>query len=160
MTIHLVRHARAGQHFGPGEPDDLRPLTEKGLQQADALVDQLVGLGVTRVLSSPYLRCLQTVRPLSECLGLSIEEHTGLLESADIEETWALIEQLAQNQTDAVVCTHGNLIGPIIDRLHRRGVMLEPSERDCKKGSIWTLKSDPEGNFTSAVYTPPALFSD
>lgn len=160
MAVHLVRHARAGAHLGPDEPDDLRPLTDKGEQQARSLVDQLTGFPVTRVLSSPYLRCRQTVEPLAQKLGLAIEEHAALLETADLEELWALLEELTRNQKDVVVCTHGNLIGPVIDRMHRRGVPLETSKRDCKKGSTWTIKTDNDGDFISASYMPPVIFAD
>ncbi len=160
MAVHLVRHALAGAHLGPDEPDEMRPLTDKGKRQARSLVDQLTGFPITRVLSSPYLRCRQTVEPLAQKLGLAIEEHAGLLETADLEELWALLEELTRNQNDVVVCTHGNLIGPVIDRLHRRGVPLGSSERDCKKGSTWTIKTDNDGDFVSASYMPPATFAD
>ncbi len=154
MVVHLVRHARAGGRGGWDEPDDLRPLTEKGRRQARALIDQLATSDVSRVLSSRYLRCLQTVEPLARNLGLTVEEHPALLETADIEDVWRLIEELITQPRDVVVCTHGNLISPIIDRLHRRGVPIASADRGCEKGSTWTLEPGAGGSFARATYTP------
>ena len=40
MRVHLCRHAQAA----PGEPDDLRELTRKGVEQARALAERLAAL--------------------------------------------------------------------------------------------------------------------
>ena len=68
MTVYVVRHGKAGSRSGWTEPDDQRPLTKAGRRQAGALADMLAGDHVTRVLSSPYVRCRQTVEPLAERL--------------------------------------------------------------------------------------------
>jgi len=160
MAVHLVRHARAGDRERSDEPDELRPLTKKGERQARALVDQFADVTISRVLSSRYLRCRQTVEPLAEHVGLPIEEHSALLETADLEDLWSLIETLIGAPGDVVMCTHGNLIGPVIDRLHRRGVPIDSPDRDCSKGSTWTIESGSNGAFARAAYTPPTLLAD
>lgn len=154
MAVHLVRHARASGRGAWDEPDELRPLTEKGRRQAGALIDQLAQLDIARVLSSRYLRCVQTVEPLARKLGLPVEEHPALLETADVEEVWRLIEELVGQPEDVVVCTHGNLISPVIDRLHRRGVPIVSADRGCEKGSTWTLEPGVDGSVACATYTP------
>jgi hypothetical protein len=80
VSVLLVRHAKAGDREKWDAPDDLRPLTAKGEAQAEALVDLLAGYDIDRVLSSPYLRCTQTVAPLASARGLAVEPCDDLAE--------------------------------------------------------------------------------
>lgn len=153
MSIHVVRHAKAGDRSSWDQPDALRPLSPAGMAQAGALADLLAGAPIKRIVTSRYRRCTQTVAPLAERLGLELEYHDALGEEAGIADTWALLEELAA--TESVACTHGNLVGPILDRLHRRGVELIADRWVCKKGSVWTLEVGPDGAFTRARYTSP-----
>ena len=152
MSVHLVRHADAGDRSSWDGADELRPLNRKGRAQATALSDLLAPTGIQRVLSSRYVRCAETVEPLAEALGLKVEEHEALAEEADIADTWSLVEELAG--TEAAVCTHGNLIGSLLDRLHRRGVELIADRWECKKASVWTIDFAPDGTVARARYTP------
>lgn len=152
MSIHVVRHAKAGDRSEWDGPDELRPLSKTGAGQARALADLLAPAPVKRILTSRYRRCVETVEPLAERLGLEVEERSALAEEADVSDTWALLEEL--NGTEAVVCTHGNLVGPLLDRLHRRGVELA-DRWTCKKGSVWTIEEGRDGTFARARYTPP-----
>jgi len=52
VRLFVVRHAEAA----PGEPDELRPLTDAGRASARALGDRLGELGVDAVVTSPLLR--------------------------------------------------------------------------------------------------------
>ncbi|MHA0040863.1 histidine phosphatase family protein [Deinococcus sp. PEB2-63] len=65
-TLLLVRHARAAGQ----EPD--AALTPEGQAGAAALVPALRGLGVTRIVSSPWRRATDTVAPLAEAQGLPV----------------------------------------------------------------------------------------
>ena len=62
MRLILVRHAKAA----PGEPDELRPLTPEGREQARRLGIELRKAGVTpdAVLTSPLLRAQETAAAL------------------------------------------------------------------------------------------------
>lgn len=155
VQLHLVRHAKAGDRSEWDGPDDLRPLSGKGRGQADALARELGERPIKRILSSRYRRCTQTVEPLAALLGLDVETHPALAEEAAIEDTWKLLEELAGNEV--VLCTHGNLVGPILDRLHRRGVELVTERWTCKKGSVWSIEVGPEGSFSRASYVPPPV---
>ena len=150
MAIHLVRHAKAGSRPDWAQPDELRPLTEAGRVQADALAGKLLPFPLQRILTSRYVRCVQTVEPLAAAAGLPVEQVPELAEEADLEQTWALLERLAADGWEAVVCSHGNVIGPLLDRLHRRGVHLDADEWSCKKGSIWRVEIE-DGAFARAV---------
>ena len=152
MSLHVVRHAKAGDRSAWHQPDELRPLSRSGRAQAEGLAQLLGAVPVKRILSSHYRRCTETVAPLGERLGLDVEEHPALAEEAEVAATLELLEELAG--TEAVVCTHGNLVGPLLDRLHRDGVELA-DRWECKKGSVWTVELDDSGAFARARYTPP-----
>jgi phosphohistidine phosphatase len=66
----LLRHAEAAD----GLEDDHRPLTERGVRQADAVGRALARLGtkIDVCLSSPKLRALQTAQRACEPLGLEV----------------------------------------------------------------------------------------
>lgn len=102
---------------------------------------------VARVVSSPASRCIQTVLPLAQDLGLEVEEHPDLWEGSSTAHVLALLEQHAA--TTAVACTHGDIIPDVIDALGRDGVQIKG--RGCEKGSIWILDHDGD-RWTSAGY--------
>ncbi|HEY2372036.1 MAG TPA: phosphoglycerate mutase family protein [Gaiellaceae bacterium] len=113
MTVVLLRHASAGDRDAWEGDDRLRPLDKRGRKQAEALRDRLLAAGVSRVLSSPYLRCVQTVEPL----GLDIELDERLAEGAPREETLALLAEA----DGAVACTHGDVIENVLGRSLKKG---------------------------------------
>ncbi|MBR2047768.1 MAG: histidine phosphatase family protein [Oscillospiraceae bacterium] len=49
------------------------PLTDAGLAQAQLLAEKVKGRGITRIVSSPMLRAMQTAQPSAALLGLPIE---------------------------------------------------------------------------------------
>jgi 2,3-bisphosphoglycerate-dependent phosphoglycerate mutase len=74
QVLYLVRHCQAtGQ-----KPD--APLTETGKQQAISLADWFGTVPIGRIISSPFVRAYQSVVPLSERLGLTIEVDERLIE--------------------------------------------------------------------------------
>ena len=155
MALVLVRHAKAGSRSAWAQDDDLRPLTAAGERQAEALAARLAAEPITRVLSSRFVRCVQTVGPLAGCLGLEVAHHPALAEEADLGDTEALLGELAA--TEAVLCTHGNVLGALMKRLRRRGVELHGGGGGGGggKGSAWRLQPGPDGGWASATYEPP-----
>jgi phosphohistidine phosphatase len=69
MRLFVVRHAEAA----PGEPDDLRPLTEAGRAAARALGATLAAEGIECVLSSPLLRARETAAEIARASGAPLE---------------------------------------------------------------------------------------
>lgn len=103
----LLRHAWAGDR-GEWEGDDRdRPLDDRGRAQARELVEELASFTIARILSSPYVRCVQTVEPLARARGLEIEERVELGEEQQDDEGAQLVGTLVH--TDALVCGHGGL---------------------------------------------------
>ena len=76
--IYLVRHAEAV--YEAAIPDAERPLSARGLQQANALVTQLERVGIEEIHCSPYARCVSTIGPFAERLRLVPRIHDGLRE--------------------------------------------------------------------------------
>jgi 8-oxo-dGTP diphosphatase len=113
MRVILLRHASAGDRDKWQGDDRLRPLDTRGRKQAERLRDVLLAHNVTRVLSSPYVRCTQTVAPL----GLEIETDDRLAEGTSPEGTLELLAAL----DGAVACTHGDVIEALLGRSLRKG---------------------------------------
>ncbi len=153
MTLYLVRHAQAGSRQTWDGDDRLRPLTRSGRHQAAALVDWMGDCPITRVLSSPFRRCIQTAAPLAAALGLPIEEDEALAEEA-FEPAIALVRALVG--TDAALCTHGDIVPAVLDELAAHDGVRIGRSAHWAKGSVWVLEpADDKGRFASARYVPP-----
>jgi 8-oxo-dGTP diphosphatase len=115
----LVRHARAGKRAVWEGDDRLRPLDERGRRQAEGLVESLAHHEIERILSSPYIRCMQTVEPLAARRHVRIEERAELAEGASRGEALALLAEL--ERTAAVLCTHGDVIEGLLGEEMKKG---------------------------------------
>ncbi len=147
--LYLLRHAQAGDRTLWTGDDHVRPLTKKGNRQAVALVQQFKQWSVTSILSSPYLRCKQTVEPLAQARGLHIETHLALAEGARDDD----IRRLLQSAGDGtVLCTHGDVIGFLLYDLMAREI-IEQGPFLAAKGSLWVLERT-AGTITAARYVP------
>ena len=151
----MVRHAHAGAKDRWRGDDRLRPLSDRGRREARALVDLLAPYEPGRILSSPLARCLQTVEPLADRLGLTIEESETLGPQADPEAV-RLLRHLASGSGPVVVCTHGETIEALQRRLVRPGRLAFAPGGAHEKGSVWRLHTA-GGRVTSATYLPPRL---
>jgi len=107
MPLLLVRHASAGDRTTWEGDDRARPLDARGYRDADELVEQLASFHVQAILTSPYLRCVETVTPLARARGLEIDAREELGEQLQGEHGTALVRSLAGQ--DVVVCGHGGL---------------------------------------------------
>ena len=150
-ALYVVRHAKAGLRAAWSGPDEERPLTRRGRKQARRLVERFQGLEIRRILSSPFLRCVQTVEPLGEARGLAVEAIPELREGARVEELLGALASLDEGPT--VVCGHGTEIRSMIDRLEAGGATIEGA-RGIAKGSVWVL--DREGERIVAAHYLPA----
>jgi len=150
-ALYLVRHGHAGDRSDFAGPDRRRPLSERGFRQAEALRDALAGCGATRLLSSPFKRCEQTLEPLAEKLGLGVELADELAEGAGGVAPLRCAEQL--RHTTVVMCSHGDVIPDVLDELCRRGIELEDELR-WQKGSAWVLEWDGD-RLAKGRYLPP-----
>ena len=146
----VVRHAEAGTKGSWDGPDMLRPLSPLGRLQAQGLVVRLEDYPVERILSSPTLRCHQTVEPLAQDRLLPIEDVAALGVDAGPGEVVALFWD--QGLQDAVLCTHGETIGRLLGQLVADGLVDEASLH-WPKGSTWLLQR--AGRRVHARYLAP-----
>jgi broad specificity phosphatase PhoE len=115
VTSVLLRHAAAGKRTVWDADDRLRPLDARGRGQAAGLVEPLRAIGVRRIVSSPYVRCVETVEPLAAALGLTIEEDDALAEGAGTAASALLAEPRV------VACTHGDVIEALLGLPLKKG---------------------------------------
>jgi phosphohistidine phosphatase SixA len=113
MSVVLLRHASAGDRETWEGDDRLRPLDDKGWRRARRVAEELRALGVRRAVSSPYVRCVQTLEPL----GLPIEEDERLAVGASRDAALALLGSLE----DAVACTHGDIVELVLGSSLKKG---------------------------------------
>lgn len=84
----LLRHAEAAD----GVPDDKRPLTDRGVQQAESAGRALARIGerIDICLTSPRLRAVQTAELACEPLGVEVRVEPALAgEPFDVREITA-----------------------------------------------------------------------
>jgi phosphohistidine phosphatase SixA len=150
MTIYLVRHAKAGSRSGWDGPDDQRPLSKNGRRQTAALATALADSGITRILTSPYVRCAQTVEPLATRLGVSLDFADALAEGAPAADSLELVEKFSDE--NVVLCSHGDVIGDLLHHCESLGIAIE-NER-LEKASTWILEFE-SGRIVGTRYVPP-----
>jgi phosphohistidine phosphatase SixA len=154
----LVRHAHAGDKRHWSGPDAERPLSVRGWSQAEGLLDTLADFRVERLLTSPSLRCRQTLLPLAAALDLDLESVDELGTDGDMDH---LVDLLAARDSDgAVLCTHGEVLGELFARFRTRGEVRRGDVRAegrlrYEKGSTWVLERAVGGGW-HARYLPPA----
>jgi phosphohistidine phosphatase SixA len=90
MRLYLVRHAEAA----PGDPDELRPLTPEGREQARRLAERLRGerAAPAVILTSPLLRARETGDELARALDVDTEADERLAPGASVDDVHAAIE--------------------------------------------------------------------
>ena len=158
MTLLLVRHAEAQSRSSWDGPDVLRPLSAKGRRQAGGLVHVLGDqFAIGRLVTSPSLRCIETLSPLAATLCLTLEAAGALAEGREAEAAVELARTgatLPSSRGALVLCSHGDLIPAVLEVLSSEdGVDLGRRPR-YQKGSTWVLEGK-RGRFSSATYIPP-----
>jgi phosphohistidine phosphatase SixA len=113
VTSVLLRHASAGDRDDWDGDDESRPLDARGI-------------------SSPAVRCVQTVEPLAGVLGLGVEHDPRLAEGTGRSALELLHEE------GVVCCTHGDVIEDVLGHGLKKGaaVLLQGGEvvREIRPG--------------------------
>jgi len=151
LKVYLVRHAKAEKRAGWDGPLPLRPLTPIGLEQARALAVELASDHIPRVISSPHLRCRQTVEPLTKLWGTLHALDERLAEGQPGAKALSLIDELDERPT--LLCSHGDVIAALMGELEERGVAIDGPFR-CEKASVWIVEEG-DGGRLRASYRPP-----
>ena len=149
--LFIVRHAKAGNRSEWDSDDLSRPLTGKGRRQAIAIAEQLAPFATGPLLSSPSVRCVQTLEPLAALMNIAIVVDLTLAEGKGFQ---GALDLLATVPDGSVLCSHGDVIPETIAALERRGCVIV-GEPDWRKASVWQLRRSDDGAITEATAWPP-----
>jgi 8-oxo-(d)GTP phosphatase len=176
----LLRHAAAGRKRVAGEQaaaaDLARPLDVEGLASARALAGVLACYGRCRVISSAAERCLATVRPYAELVGVPVEVEPAFTVTPDpiyagspgqrpeFEVDAERLDQaardgaasLARSRVPTVICAHRENLPIMIDAAFRALATTPPEGEPLRKGEFWALHSA-DGKLVSAERHDPDL---
>jgi 8-oxo-dGTP diphosphatase len=150
--VYLVRHGKAGSREKWHDPDELRPLTAAGRRQAEGLAAQLATEPLAALVSSHYVRCVQTLEPLASALGLPVQEHDALAEGAPPGGALQLV-RVVSALGPVVLSTHGDVHEFVVHSLAAEGVPLEGPMK-FTKGSTWVLETL-RGEIVAGRFVPP-----
>ena len=151
--LYLIRHAKAGERRLWSGDDIDRPLSKKGWKQAELAGKRLAKSDPTALLSSPYVRCVQTLEPLAQRMKTTVAIDERLTEDEPIEP---VLELLAETPNGTVLCSHGDIIPATIQTLKKRGASIR-TPVDWRKASVWVLKRDKRGRIVHATVWPPPV---
>jgi phosphohistidine phosphatase len=121
VRVFLVRHAESA----PGEPDELRPLTEAGRASARALGKRLVDEHPDAVVTSPHLRARETGEAIARAAGLDAVPHDGLGFDATVD---TLRDAVAGLGDTVVAVAHQPNCSEIVLALTGREVRFAPGD--------------------------------
>jgi 8-oxo-dGTP diphosphatase len=149
--LYLVRHAKAGERRLWEANDVDRPLSKKGWKQSEAVGKRLEELDPTDLLSSPYVRCIQTLEPLGRRLRRPVTVESRLAEDEPVEPVLALLRDAIDG---TVLCSHGDVIPATIQALRSCGTEIR-TPVDWRKASVWVLRRNKRGRIVTATVWPP-----
>jgi 8-oxo-dGTP diphosphatase len=144
-TLLLVRHAKAGNRAEWHDADELRPLSHNGRKQVPPIHTLASVYGADRVYASPLVRCVRTVQPVADDLGVKVVEEELLAEKAygGMEEaTVRRVLEIVAPGGVPVVCSQGGVIPDLLARLAAASGLSLGKHVESKKGSVWALSFD------------------
>ncbi len=114
----VIRHGQARSRKAWRRDDRLRPLLVKGAAQARAAVPVLDAFGVSHIVTSSSVRCVETVRPYAEHSGWDLTCTDGLSEEDATDQTvHDVVDDLLHSGEDAVLCTHRPVLPAVYDSI-------------------------------------------
>jgi 8-oxo-dGTP diphosphatase len=134
----LLRHADAGvRSQWPGH-DGWRGLSPRGWEQAEEVAGRLGGMPLLRVLSSPALRCRQTVVPLARGLMLDVEPVPELAVDVDADRLLTVLRD--PDTASAVLCTHRETLEAFFKDLALARTVVPAVGPPMEMAAAWLLR--------------------
>lgn len=141
QTVLIVRHGTAGSKSRYKGDDRKRPLDKHGRAQAESLAGVLLAFGADTLYAADRVRCHQTLEPLAEELGATINDEPLLTEEAYPENRKAARHRILEIATAGgtpVICTQGKVIPDLIAWWSERDGV-RPDKSRNRKGSAWVM---------------------
>lgn len=117
----ILRHTQAMKRADfKGKVDARRPVTRVGRTQAKSLVGLLTAFGIHDVRSSDATRCLQSVAPTADRLGVRVGEEPLFSEEGFEDSPKAALRRLlviARRPAATVLCTHRPVLPSVLECL-------------------------------------------
>lgn len=116
----IVRHGKAFPRSKWHETEHVRPLLALGTRQSMALTGLLAAWRIKKVVSSPWKRCVATLKPYSAAVGKSIKTVAPLSEKANAanpKKTAKALVAILEKGKPTVVCTHRPVLPTVLSVL-------------------------------------------
>ncbi len=164
VPLILVRHASAGRKEDWPGPDASRPLDAHGAADAQVLASLMACFApVARVISSPALRCTETVRPYAESFSGTVEAEVCLTpygrtsdfptRTDQVDALRTLLSALVADRRPAVLCLHReNLPDVLSEACAVLGAPAAvPADPSLPKGGFWVAHHVAPGGLGGVV---------
>ena len=120
FAVIAVRHGKAVPPGTWDGPDSTRPLMHRGSDQAAGIAQGIAAFAPEKIMSSTAVRCLSTVAPLSELLGIPVKTTDAIsqdsYEAGEASVRDVVARRLKKRRT-AVLCSHGPVLPHILEEL-------------------------------------------
>ena len=105
VSLHLLRHADAGDPEAWRGDDDLRPLSKKGIRQAERLGRHLAAAGFSTdaLLTSPKARARETAEIVGAALGVQVRLDERLGGQVGLPTVEAILRDLESPERPVLV---------------------------------------------------------
>jgi len=167
VPLILVRHASAGRKEDWPGSDATRPLDTFGAADAQVLASLMACFApVARVISSPALRCTETVRPYAERFSGTVEAEVCLApygrnsyfssRTEQVDALRRLLSALIADRRPAVLCLHReNLPDMLAEACAVLGAPAAvPADPSLPKGGFWVAHAAEEELASLERYEP------
>jgi len=140
VRLILVRHGQAGRKSEWRGDDALRPLDAVGRRQAEYLAKTLEHYRHARIVSSPYLRCQQTVEQLSAAWVCLLELSEQLAPDAGDEAVTYVHDLIAPGALTVVLSTHREVLDTVLPALSTEFGVALGHRLPGAKGCWWVME--------------------
>lgn len=113
----IVRHAKAKPRSSWAGAEGERTLAATGKRQAIAVGKLLEAWEPTKLISSPWVRCMQTVSPYSKTSGIVIKQKAPLTEDAhkaNPQKVAKIVQALFDKDDAVALCTHRPVLPTVL----------------------------------------------
>ena len=126
-TLLIVRHAEARKRRTWRRDDIQRPLTAEGGRDAKSLVPVFAAYGITRVVTSDAVRCIETMLPYVNSHRVKVHLDPGISEERVTEKALKKIATKAlESRKRLAICTHRPVIPSLCAALGITAEEIEP----------------------------------